>query len=214
MSGTKIFSIGTVGCNLHCKWCQNWEISQVKAGKLQEYDLPPEEVVNEALKAGCPSIAFTYNEPMIFYEYCLDIAKLAHKKGLKTVIVSNGFVNKEPLERFCKYLDAANIDLKSFDDGFYRKYTSAWLDPVLESLKVLVKKKVHVEVTNLIIPGLNDDMGKIEEMCKWIKENLGDVVLHFSGFYPHYKMQNVEPTSRDVLEKAKKIGEKYTQSKQ
>ena len=209
LPGTRIFSIGTAGCNLHCQWCQNWEISQAKAGELPEQELQPEAAVEAAIGAGCPSIAFTYNEPMIFYEYALDIAKISRKKGLKTVIVSNGFVNKEPLEEFCKYLDAANIDLKSFDDKFYRKYTGAWLEPVLESLKILKKKKVHLEITNLIIPGLNDDMKKIEEMCRWIKEELGEVPLHFSAFFPNYKMQDIAPTSRKVLEDAKKIGEKY-----
>ena len=209
LPGTKIFSVGTAGCNLHCKWCQNWEISQAKAAELEEQEASPEEIVEAAIEAKCPSIAFTYNEPMVFYEYALDTAKIARKRGIKTVIVSNGFVNKEPLEEFCRHLDAANIDLKSFDDKFYRKYTGAWLEPVLESLKILKKKKVHLEITNLVIPGLNDDMKKIEEMCKWIKEELGDVPLHFSAFFPCYKMQDITPTTREVLEKAKKTGEKY-----
>ncbi len=206
LPGTSAYSIGTTGCNLHCLHCQNWETSQGDVGEYQVKELPPEKVVEEAVNNGCSSIAFTYNEPTIFYEYALDTAKLAKKKGLKCVIVSNGFINKEPLEKWCKYIDAANIDLKAFDDKFYRKTTTAWLKPALESLKILKEKGVWLEITYLIIPTLNDNLKKIKEMCEWIKNNLGnDVPLHFNAFYPCYELKDVEPTPVETLVKAREV---------
>ena len=209
MPGHSSYSIGTVGCNLHCKFCQNWTTSQASPESFMVYETPPEKVVEEALANGCKSIAYTYNEPIIFYEYVWDTAKLARKAGLKNVLVSNGFINEEPLKKLSKYIDAANIDLKAFDDGFYRKITTAWLEPVLESLKLLVKNNVWLEITNLIIPGLNDDPKKIEEMCIWIKNSLGkDVPLHFSRFFPQYNLQNTAPTPAETLIKARDIAKK------
>lgn len=209
LPGTKTFSVGTTGCNLRCKFCQNWQISQALPSEVPFVKLSPSQVVKQALDSGCKSIAYTYTEPAVFYEYVIDIAKLAKKKGLKNIIVSNGFVNQKPLKEMCKYLDAANIDLKSFSDEFYRKYTGAWLEPVLESLKTLKKEKVWLEITNLIIPGLNDDMKMIEKMCKWIKKELGeDVPIHFSRFFPNYLMQDIEPTPKETLFKAEEIAKK------
>ena len=204
LPGTSVYSIGTTGCNLHCQHCQNWETSQGDVGEYPVKELPPEKVIEEAVNNGCKSIAFTYNEPTIFYEYALDTTKLAREKGLKSIIVSNGFINKEPLEKWCKYIDAANIDLKAFDDKFYRKITTAWLEPILESLKILKKKKVWLEITYLVIPTLNDDFKKIEKMCEWIKDNLGaDVPLHFNAFYPCYNLKYTKPTPVETLIKAR-----------
>ena len=205
LPGSKAYSIGTVGCNLRCLHCQNWEISQadINCGFLRE--MSPEEIVDAAIKENCRSISYTYNDPIIFYEYALDTAKLAKKKGLKNTIVSNGFINREPLKEWIKYIDAANIDLKGFTDKFYKEITTAWLEPVLETLKFL-KDKIWLEVTNLIIPGQNDNMDDIKKMCEWIKNNLGtDVPLHFSRFWPYYKMQDVPPTREETLTKARDI---------
>src|SRR3989338_1465635 len=208
LPGHSSFSIGTVGCNLHCKFCQNWTTSQAAHGSFAVHDLPPEKAVEEALANGCKSIAYTYNEPVIFYEYVLETARLAKKSGLKNVLVSNGFINEEPLKKLSKYIDAANIDLKAFDDSFYRKITTAWLEPVLNSLKLSVKNNIWLEITNLIIPGLNGNPKKIKEMCLWIKNNLGkDVPLHFSRFFPQYKLQNTGLTQPETLVKAREIAE-------
>ena len=209
LPGTDVYSIGTAGCNLRCKFCQNWQIAQAMPEDTPFIELNPENVVKEAIANCCKSIAYTYTEPTIFFEYVLDTAKLAKKKGIKNVIVSNGFVNQEPLKELCKYIDAANIDLKSFSNDFYKKVTGAWLEPVLESLKTLKKEGVWVEVTNLIIPGLNDDMKMIRKMCVWIKEELGEEVpLHFSRFFPDYLLKDYPPTEEKVLVKAKGVAEK------
>ncbi|MBD3354674.1 AmmeMemoRadiSam system radical SAM enzyme [Candidatus Woesearchaeota archaeon] len=206
---TKTFSIGTAGCNLRCKFCQNWKISQAMPEDLPLIELSTNKAVETAKAEGCKSISYTYTEPSIFYEYVLDTAKLAKKKGLKNVMVSNGFINHEPLKKWCKYMDAASIDLKSFSDDFYRKYTGAWIKPVLETLKILKKEKVWIEITNLIIPGLNDDMEEIKEMCRWIKKELGEEVpLHFSRFFPDYIMKDIGPTRKETLFKAKEVAEK------
>ncbi len=206
LPGTTAYSIGTTGCNLHCAHCQNWETSQGDVGEYQVKELPPEKVVEDAIENNCSSIAFTYNEPTIFYEYALDTAKLTRKKGLKCIIISNGFINKDPLEKLCKYIDAANIDLKAFDDKFYRKIATAWLEPILENLKILKKNKVWLEITYLIIPKLNDDFKNIENMCEWIKNNLGtNVPLHFNAFYPCYNLKDVQPTPVETLIKAREI---------
>ena len=213
LPGTKSFSIGTVGCNLSCQHCQNWQTSQAKPEQYHAPTLEPKQLVEKAIKNNCKSISYTYNEPLIFYEYVLDTAKIAKKNNIKNTMVTNGFVNKEPLEKLLPYMDGANIDLKGFDDKFYRKTTSAWLEPVLDSIKTM-HKKIWIEITNLIIPTLNDDIKKIKEMCQWIKDNLSpDVPLHFTAFYPSYKLTNIPPTSADILLKAydvaKKVGLNY-----
>jgi|TARA_B100001971_G_C18240646_1_gene570618 pyruvate formate lyase activating enzyme len=201
-------SIGTVGCNLTCKHCQNWEIARALPGILPEYGISPKELVEKAIENNCKSISYTYNEPTVFYEYVLDTAKLARKKGIKNIIVSNGFINEEPLKGWCKYIDAANIDLKG-SDRFYRDITTAWLKPVQDTLKILKEKKVWLEITNLIIPTLNDKPKEIENMCKWIKDNLGiDVPLHLSAFHPCYKLNHLPKTSPKTLFKARSIAKK------
>ena len=207
--GTAAFSIGTVGCNLVCQHCQNWATSQAKPGQWHTYDMTPEEIVEKAKQEHCSTIAYTYNEPTIFFEYVLETAKLAHKKGLKNILVTNGFTGKEALLDIIKYIDGANVDLKAFDNEFYKKYSGAWLEPVLESIKTYKKKKVWLELTNLIIPTLNDDTAKLKEMCAWIKENIGvDVPMHFSAFYPSYKLEDLPPTSAATLMDARKLAMK------
>jgi len=203
--GTQVFSLGTAGCNLHCSFCQNWQISQVSPEKIQSYKISSEDIVKKAIESGSKSIAFTYNEPIVFYEMMLETAKLAKQKGLKTVMVTNGYINKKPLEELAEYIDAANIDLKAFTEKFYKEYTGATLKPVLESIKTLKRKGVMIEVTNLLIPGANDTEKEIRELCKWIKVNVGEETpIHFSRFFPAYNLKNVPPTPVETLIMAKK----------
>jgi pyruvate formate lyase activating enzyme len=209
LPGTIAYSIGTAGCNLRCKFCQNWMISQAMPEDVPFVELKPEKIVEEAIASGCKSIAYTYTEPTIFFEYMLETAKLARKKGLKNIYISNGFINPAPLKELCKYIDAANIDLKSFSDDFYKKITGSWIKPVLDGLKLIKKEGVWLEITNLIIPGLNDDMEMIKKMCLWIKEQLGeDVPLHFSRFFPNYLMKDIPPTDEKTLINAKEVADK------
>lgn len=214
MPGTTIFSIATTGCNLHCKHCQNWEISQSRPDETLTAEVSPEEVVEKAVENGCQSIAYTYTEPTIFYEYVYDIARLARKKGLKNVMVTNGYINKEPLEKLYPFIDAANVDLKAFTEEFYKDIAFATLKPVLETIKRLKKMKVWIEITNLIIPTLNDDLNTIKKMCEWIKNNVGsETPLHFSRFFPFYQLSHLPPTSPETLYKARetalKVGLKH-----
>lgn len=200
MPGSKVYSIGTTGCNLHCKFCQNWTTSQTRPDESITHDLSPKQAVEEAINSGSKIIAYTYNEPIIFYEYVLDTAKLARKKGLKNIIVSNGFINQEPLKELIPYLDAANIDLKAFDNDFYKNICDAKPGPVLETIKTLHKNKVHLEITNLVIPTLNDNPKMINDMCEWIVKNIGkEVPLHFTAFYPCYKLTGIMPTQPKIL---------------
>ncbi len=212
LPGERAFSIATIGCNFFCGFCQNWQISKADAGNIEkEYDeVSPEKVLELCKKEKCNIISYTYTEPTIFYEYMLDIAKLAKKEGIKNTIVSNGYINEKPLRELCEYIDGANIDLKGFTDEFYKKVCKGKLDPVLNTLKIMKQEGVWLEITNLIVPSLNDDFKKIEEMCKWISKELGkDVPLHFSRFHPDYKMTDGQATPMETLEKAKKIAEKY-----
>jgi pyruvate formate lyase activating enzyme len=206
LPGSLTYSISTVGCNFACKHCLNWQISQANPEDLPSIDLPPEKVVENAVKEGSKIIAFTYIEPVMFYEYMMDIAKHAKKEKLKTVIVSNGFVNPAPAKKLYKVVDAANIDLKGFTEEFYRKICAGELKPVLETLKIIKEQGSWLEITNLIIPTLNDDLTKIKEMCEWIKKNLSaSVPLHFSRFFPHYKLKDISPTPVNTLKNAYKI---------
>lgn len=206
LPGSKTYSIGTVGCNLKCKFCQNWELSRAVPEDVDESEIAPEKIVEDAIRKGCKSIAYTYNDPIVFAEYVLEIARLARKKGLKNVFVSNGFINPEPLKELCKYIDAAPIDLKGFSEKFYSENCSARLKPVLEALKVMKKEGVWLEIINLIIPNLNDDFKLIKKMCEWIEKNLGkDTVLHFSRFFPYNEMGHLPITPIETLEKAREI---------
>ena len=204
--GEKILSIATAGCNLHCKNCQNWQISQANPEDIPSYRLPPQDLVNLALKYNLSMLAYTYTEPLAYYEYTLDTSIMAKAYGLRNVLVTAGYLNREPLRKLYRYVDAANIDLKFFDDQMYRKITTARLKPVLDSLLLAKGMDVWLEITHLLIPTLNDDFKKIEEMCKWIVKNLGDdVPLHFSRFYPHYLLTNLPPTPYSTLKKARQI---------
>ena len=203
---TTAFSIASAGCNLRCKHCQNWQISQVSPMETTNFSLPPDKVIEAAERYGCGSIAHTYTEPTNFYEYMLDVARLSKKKGILSVYHSNGYINQEPLKELCTYIDAADIDLKGFSQGFYSKVCEADLKPVLETLKTLKERKVWLEITNLIIPGYNDDQSMIQEMCTWIKNNLGpDVPVHFSRFFPMYKLTAIAPTPVRTIERAREI---------
>lgn len=203
---SSVYSIGTAGCNLHCKFCQNWTTSQANPEDVYADKLSPAEIVKNAVDSKCKSIAYTYNEPIVYYEYVIDTAKLAKKQKIKNVVVCNGFINKEPLDEWCKYIDAANIDLKGFSDKYYKEITGAWLEPVLETIKTLHEKGVWLELTNLLIPTLNDDTKTIKKMCKWILTNLGpDIPLHFSAFYPCYLMKNIAATPNATVLKAREI---------
>mgnify|MGYP000456887273 CR=1 FL=1 len=204
--GEKILSIATAGCNLHCKNCQNWQISQANPEDIPSYRLPPQDLVNLALKYNLSMLAYTYTEPLTYYEYTLDTSIMAKAYGLRNVLVTAGYLNREPLRKLYRYVDAANIDLKFFDDQMYRKITTARLKPVLDSLLLAKEMNVWLEITHLVIPTLNDDFKKIEEMCKWIVKNLGDdVPLHFSRFHPHYLLTNLPPTPYSTLKKARQI---------
>ncbi|MDD4894247.1 MAG: AmmeMemoRadiSam system radical SAM enzyme [Candidatus Omnitrophica bacterium] len=206
LPGAFTFSVATAGCNLRCKFCQNWEISQRLPEEVNYRYLEPAELLNKARESGRNIIAYTYNEPVIFFEYMLDTAKLARARGLKNVIHSNGYVNPEPLRELSKYLDAANIDLKGFSDDFYAKLSEGTFEPVLKSLKLLKQEGVHLEITNLVISGYNDDLEIIRRMCVWIKDNLGaDTPLHFSRARPEYKLTSIIDTPVETLEKARQI---------
>ena len=206
LPGTSIFSIATAGCNYRCKFCQNWQISQFPPEETLNQELPPEEVVNQAVRNNCPSIAYTYTEPSIFYEYMLDTARLAKIRGLRNMYHSNGSLNPQAVEEASLYLDAADIDLKAFTQEYYSEVCAGNLETVLKTLKILKKNKVWLEITTLVVPGLNDGLDKIKQMCIWIKENLGpDVPLHLSRFMPQYKLTSLNPTPVETLEKAREV---------
>lgn len=206
--GTRILSIAMAGCNFRCLNCQNWEISQRSPEELRQYDLLPEDVVRQALQQGVNSVAFTYTEPTVFYEYVFETAKAARGKGLKTVLISNGYINEKPLLDICPYLDAANIDLKCFDDKVYRHLTGGRLQPVLDTLKTLKAQGVWLEITNLLVPGISDQPEMIQAMCDWLVENgFAETPLHFSRFFPAFKLMDLLPTSEQSLLQAKKVAE-------
>lgn len=204
---TKTYSIGTVGCNFKCDFCQNYEISQLR--QIIGKEIIPEEIVERAIKAGCKSISYTYNEPTIFIEFAKDCAVLAKKKGLKNVLVTNGYMTKECLDFIAPYLDAMNIDLKSFKESFYERICKGKLKPVLETIKNAHKKGIHIEITTLIIPGENDSLKEFEQIAKFISKIDKNIPWHISRFFPIYKMLDKEPTSIETLKKAEEIGKKY-----
>ena len=206
MPGTYCLSLCCTGCNLSCRWCQNSDISQVAPEAADHYLVSPQKMVNLCLKRNLPSIAYTYTEPFTWWEYMYDIAVLAHERGLKNILVSAGFVEKEPLRELLPYLDAANIDIKGFDDDFYRKYCGATLSPVLENILAMKEAGVHIELTNLLIPGLNDSEEQVGKLCDWMVENgLRGVPLHLSRYFPSYKMQEPGPTPKKTLEAARSL---------
>ncbi len=207
MPKTKTYSIGTVGCNFKCSFCQNHRISQMK--EIIGNHVTPEEIVERALAFGCKSISYTYNEPTIFAEFVKDTAVLAKKRGLKNILVTNGYMTKECLDFLGDYIDAMNIDLKSFKDKFYNKLCRAKLNPVLNTIKLAYEKKIHIEITTLVIPGENNSIEEFEGISKFISGLDRDIPWHISRFFPLYKMRDKQLTALESLEKAEKIGKKY-----
>jgi pyruvate formate lyase activating enzyme len=203
LPGTTAFSIATAGCNLVCLNCQNWTISQTSPDKTKNYDMPPAGVVAQAAAGSCKSIAYTYSEPVTFYEYVYETSKLAREAGIRNIIVSNGYINREPLKQLCRYIDGANIDLKAFTDSTYLKLTGGRLQPILDSLKTYRDEGVWLEITNLVVPGWTDKPDEIRQMCNWLAENgFTDTPLHFSRFQPQYKLEHMPPTPAGILAKA------------
>jgi len=197
-------SIATAGCNLNCKCCQNWQISQQRPEHTENSYLPPQNLVDGAHKTGCRSIAFTYSEPIIFYEYMLDTAKAARKENIRSVVVSAGYIQTEPLKELCQAVDAIKIDLKSFRNDFYKEYVKGELQPILNTLKTIKEMGVWLEIVVLVIPTLNDGRKEFRDMANWIIDNLGnEVPLHFSRFHPMYQLKNLPPTPISALDMAR-----------
>lgn len=209
--GSLILSIGTVGCNLHCKFCQNWEISQSCAEDYpyQKAVRPDEVVAMASERTDNIGIAYTYNEPTVFFEYMLDMARPAKEMGLKNVAITNGFINSEPLAEMLELIDAFNVDLKAFDDDFYRKMASARLEPVKETIRAIRRRNRHLEITNLVIAGVNDREDSFTEMVRWIAGEVGeDTPLHLSRYFPNYKL-DIPATPEHVLLKLFGIAQKH-----
>jgi pyruvate formate lyase activating enzyme len=204
LPGRDAFSLATAGCNIECQFCQNWQISQTRPEDLRAVDLPPARVAREAEKAGAPILAYTYTEPVVFSEYMRDSAVEGRKRGIRSVMISNGYVQQQALRDLCRVLDAVKIDLKAFRDSFYRDVCDGQLEPVLQTLQVLREERMWFEIVYLVVPTLNDDAGEIRRMSEWIRDHLGpDVPLHFSRFHPTYKIQNLPDTPVATLEKAR-----------
>ena len=210
LPGTPVLSFGTAGCNLACKFCQNWDISKSREVDTLADAASPELIAKVAKEMDCRSVAYTYNDPVIFHEYAIDVAKACHELGVKSVSVSAGYVCPEPRAEFYQHMDAANIDLKAFDEKFYYKLTGAHLEPVLDTLKYLKHEtNVWLETTTLLIPGKNDSEKEIEKMTQWVVEHLGpDMPMHFSAFHPDYKMTDIRSTPAETLIKAREIAMK------
>jgi len=207
LPGTSIFSMGTAGCNMGCFFCQNWDISKSRSDQVNSNYIPPEDVVLLAIRYGCPSIAFTYNEPTIWGEYVIDICHAAKEHGLNTVMVSNGYITYEAFHDIYDHIDAANIDLKAFTENFYGKITLTHLQPVLETLQWLKNEtNVWFEITNLMIPTLNDAVDETRQLSEWVLKHLGpDVPLHFTAFHPDFKLQDKPRTPPETLHAARAI---------
>ncbi len=206
LPGTRILSLATVGCNLHCRNCQNWQISQCNPEDSSAVHFPPGAIPRVAANTKVRSVAYTYTEPVVFYEYTLDSCRKAHEAGLKNVLVTAAYINQQPWKELCRHVAAANIDLKSMSDSFYRRICDARLKPVLNALVTARDMGVMVEVTHLLIPTLNDAEEDIRELCRWIREHLGrETPLHISRFFPQYKMRHLPPTPADKLRKAREI---------
>ncbi len=206
LPGTWAFSIATAGCNMECKFCQNWEISQFRPEQLKSFYLPPKEVHNIAKRKNCRSIAYTYTEPVVYYEYVFDTAKLGKSTGIRSVFISNGYIQEKPIVELCKYMDAIKIDLKAFTEKFYQETCSGKLEPVLKALQAIKKTGIWLEIVVLIVPSLNDSEAEIKQMSRWIFRNLGpDVPVHFTRFRPTYKIKNLPDTPISILERSRRI---------
>ncbi|MFH1540567.1 MAG: AmmeMemoRadiSam system radical SAM enzyme [Elusimicrobiota bacterium] len=200
------FSIATAGCNVGCKFCQNWQLSKITPEESNALYIPPQDIVKLAKKSGAKIIAYTYNEPTVFYEYMIEVSSIAKKEGLKNVVVSCGYINPEPLKKLLKYVDAYKVDLKAFNEKYYKDIVGARLEPILETIKIVKKSGVHLEIVYLVVPTLNDNPDEIKKMCRWLKENIGtDVPLHFIRFHPDYKMTNYPSTPVSTVENLRKI---------
>ena len=210
LPGSQAFSIATIGCNFHCGFCQNWQISQVseREGNPGGYELKPEEVVREAKKYGCRSISYTYTEPTVFFEYAYDTAKIAKKDGLYNTFVTNGYMTKDALDAIDPYLDACNVDLKSFSDETYKKVCKGTLKPVLESIRHMKKLGMWVEVTTLVVPGMNDSEKELKSIAGFIAGVGKEIPWHISRFHPDYNYTKTPPTPLTSLKKAEAIGKK------
>ena len=207
LPNTNTYSIGTIGCNFKCGFCQNYDISQSR--EIVGEEVTPGKIVEEAIKNKCKSISYTYNEPTIFAEFAKDTAVLAHKKGLENIFVTNGYMSKECLNFLDGFIDAMNVDLKSLNEQFYRKICKAKLQPVLDTIKMAYDKKIHIEITTLIVPGLNDSEKELEKIAKFISSIDKNIPWHISRFFPMYKMKDKKITDLNILKKAEAIGKKY-----
>jgi pyruvate formate lyase activating enzyme len=207
LPGTPILSFGTAGCNLACKFCQNWDMSKAREMDILADEASPETIARAADALGCRSVAYTYNDPVIFHEYAIDVADACHARGIKSVAVTAGYVCPEPRTEFYRHMDAANVDLKAFTERFYHKLTGGHLQPVLDTLRYLKHETdVWFELTTLLIPGENDSPQEIEEMTQWVVEQLGpDVPMHFTAFHPDWKMRDRPPTPPQTLAVAREI---------
>lgn len=206
LPGTLAYSLATAGCNVECRFCQNWDISQFRPEQVKSIYLPPREVHRQAKKTGTVSIAYTYSEPVIFYEYMFDTASLGKETGIRSVMISNGYIQEKPMKELCRVLDAVKIDLKAFTEKFYKEYCSGKLKPVLDTLETLKKDGIWFEIVVLIIPTLNDSPEEIRSMSRWVATNLGrDVPVHFSRFHPTYKLKNLPVTPVSTLDMARRV---------
>ena len=207
LPGTPVLSFGTAGCNIACKFCQNWDMTRSREFDRLQEEASPEQIANAAVSNGCRSVAYTYNDPIIFLEYACDVAEACHNHGVRNVAVTNGYITDEAREVFFAPIDAANVDLKAFTDRFYWKICGAHLEPVLETIEYLRHETdVWLELTTLLIPGENDAENEIDEMTQWIAERLGpDVPLHFSAFHPDWKMMDIPPTPLQTLRRSREI---------
>jgi pyruvate formate lyase activating enzyme len=206
LPGSQVFSLAVAGCNFHCLNCQNWEISQTTPDKTRNYDLPPEAVVSAALEYGCRGIAYTYSEPTTFYEYMLDTASLGMEKGLKSVLVSNGYMSAKAMERLCGVISGAALNLKAFSEKTHLELTGGHLAPVLETLQTVKKAGVWLEIIHLMVPTHTDNPEEFRRLCAWVKDRLGpETPLHISRFHPKYRLVHLAPTPVDTLEKARGI---------
>jgi pyruvate formate lyase activating enzyme len=206
--GSMAFSIATAGCNVNCKFCQNWEISQVRPEEVQSLYLPPEQVASVAKRNQCVSVAYTYSEPVIFYEYMVDSAKAGHDQGVKSVVVTGAFIKQDPLKELSRRVDAIKVDLKAFSEKYYKEVVNGELKPVLDALVTMRKLGMWTEIVYLVVPTLNDGDEEFKRLARWVKSEMGpDVPLHFSRFYPQYLLKNLPPTPVKTLERAKAIAD-------
>ena len=204
--GSRTLAVSTAGCNLSCKFCEVWDMAQVRPDEVHAYDMPPEAVIEQAKTAGLGSISYAFGEPVVFYEYMVSIAKQARSAGLMNLMHTGGFIRPEPLAALTELMDAVNVDLKAFDERFYRELVAGEFQPILDTLLQLKKSRVHLEITNIVIPGLNDRMEDMARMARWIHDELGpDTPLHLSRFYPLYQLTNLPQTPVSTLDQARQV---------